>query len=133
LASAIACGYEDAIDLDRLRDDPLMNVAVGRCPESGAALASQSTISRLENAPSKTEAAWLSAALLDQLGTTVKPGSWRCSTSMTSSARRMAANSLHSGTRITTSVVLRRCTAAPRPLADAWLRGHTRGCDGRVR
>jgi Transposase DDE domain group 1 len=73
-ASAIACGYEDAIDLDRLRHDPLMKVAVGRCPESGAPLASQSTISRLENAPSKTEAARLSAALLDQLGTTVKPG-----------------------------------------------------------
>jgi hypothetical protein len=53
-ASAIACGYEDAIDLDRLRHDPLMKVAVGRCPESGAALASQSTISRLENALSKT-------------------------------------------------------------------------------
>ena len=73
-ASAIACGYEDAIDLDRLRHDPLMKVAVGRCPESGAPLASQSTISRLENAPSKTEAARLSAALLDQFGTSVKPG-----------------------------------------------------------
>jgi hypothetical protein len=43
-----------------------MKVAVGRCPESGAQLASQSTISRLENAPSKTEAARLFAALLDQ-------------------------------------------------------------------
>ena len=73
-ASAIACGYEDAIDLDRLRHDPLMKVAVGRCPETGAPLASQSTISRLENAPSKTEAARLSAALLDQFGTSVKPG-----------------------------------------------------------
>lgn len=73
-ASAIACGYEDAIDLDRLRHDPLMKVAVGRCPETGAALASQSTISRLENAPSKTEAGRLSAALLDQFGTTVTPG-----------------------------------------------------------
>ena len=30
--SAIACGYKDAIDLDRLRHDPLMKVAVGRCP-----------------------------------------------------------------------------------------------------
>src|SRR5919198_4847453 len=73
-ASAIACGYEDAIDLDRLRPAPLMKVAVGRCPESGAPLASQSTISPLRNAPSKTEAARLTAALLDQLGTTVKPG-----------------------------------------------------------
>ena len=34
-ASAIACGYEDAIDLDRLRHDPLLKVAVGRCPETG--------------------------------------------------------------------------------------------------
>jgi Transposase DDE domain group 1 len=73
-AAAIACGYEDANDLDRLRHDPLMKLAVGRCPESGAALASQSTITRLENAPRKTEAARLTAALIDQLGTTVKPG-----------------------------------------------------------
>ena len=34
----------------------------------------QSTISRLENAPSKTEAARLTVALVDQAGTTVKPG-----------------------------------------------------------
>ena len=73
-ASAIACGHEDGNDLDRLRHDPLMKVAVGRCPESGAPLASQSTISRLENAPSKSEAARLSAALLDQFGKTVRPG-----------------------------------------------------------
>jgi hypothetical protein len=72
--SAIACGYKDAIDHDRLRHDPLMKVAVGRSPQTGAPLASQPTISRLENAPSKTEAARLSAALLDQFGTTVKPG-----------------------------------------------------------
>jgi hypothetical protein len=51
-----------------------MKLAVGRCPESGEALASQSTISRLENAPRKTEAARLCAALIDQFGTTVKPG-----------------------------------------------------------
>src|SRR4249919_1724997 len=72
--SAIACGYEDANDLDRLRHDPLMKLAVGRCPQSGGALASQSTICRLENAPRKTEAARLCAALIDQFGTTVKPG-----------------------------------------------------------
>ena len=45
-ASAIACGYADAIDLDRLRHDPLLKVAVGRCPQTGAPLASQSTISQ---------------------------------------------------------------------------------------
>jgi hypothetical protein len=32
---AISCGYEDANDLDRLRHDPLLKLAVGRCPESG--------------------------------------------------------------------------------------------------
>ena len=72
--SAIACGHKDAIDLNRLRHDPLMKIAVGRCPQSDAPLASQLTISRLENAPRKTEAARLTAALLDQTGTTVKPG-----------------------------------------------------------
>jgi hypothetical protein len=71
--SALACGHKDAIDLDRLRHDPLMKVAVGRHPQTGAPLASQSTISRLENTPSKTEAARLCVALLDQFGTTVKP------------------------------------------------------------
>ena len=73
-AAAIACGYKDANDHDRLRHDPLMKVAVGRCPQSGAPLASQSTISRLENAPSKSEVARLCAALIDQVGATVKPG-----------------------------------------------------------
>jgi hypothetical protein len=34
-----------------------MKVAVGRCPPSGAPLASQSTISRLENTPRKAKAA----------------------------------------------------------------------------
>jgi hypothetical protein len=31
--SVIACGHKDAIDLDRLRHDPLMKAAVSRCPE----------------------------------------------------------------------------------------------------
>jgi hypothetical protein len=51
-----------------------MRVGVGRCPEAGAAMASQSTVRRLENAPSKTNAARLCMALLDQFCTTVKPG-----------------------------------------------------------
>src|SRR6202163_2863253 len=42
-ASAIACGYEDANELDRLRHDSFMKLAVGRCPETGAPLCSQST------------------------------------------------------------------------------------------
>src|SRR4030088_2617211 len=70
--SAIAGGHEDALALDRLRHDPLMKLAVGRCPDSGAPLASQSTISRLENAPSKTEAARLTVALVDHAGRVVQ-------------------------------------------------------------
>jgi hypothetical protein len=73
-SSAIARGHEDANDLDGLRHDPLMKITVGRCPQSGAALASQSTIGRLENAPSRSEAARLCAALVDQFGETIKPG-----------------------------------------------------------
>ena len=46
---AIAAGYEDANDLDRLRVDPALKLACERRP-SQADLASQPTISRLENA-----------------------------------------------------------------------------------
>ena len=62
---AIACGYEDADDCDDLRADPLFKLAVGRAPESGRALCSQPTMSRLENAPSRTEVGRLTAALVD--------------------------------------------------------------------
>ena len=48
---AIACGYEDADDLDSLRTDPAFKLACGRLPESGADLMSQPTVSRCENAP----------------------------------------------------------------------------------
>ncbi|MDP9379342.1 MAG: IS1380 family transposase [Chloroflexota bacterium] len=47
----IACGYEDQDDADSLRTDPLLKLVCGRLPESGADLASQPTVSRLENAP----------------------------------------------------------------------------------
>jgi hypothetical protein len=46
----IACGYEDQNDSDTLREDPLLKMVCGSLPESGADLASQPTISRLENA-----------------------------------------------------------------------------------
>ena len=48
---AIACGYEDADDLDRLRFDPAFKLACGRLPDSGRNLCSQPTVSRFENAP----------------------------------------------------------------------------------
>jgi hypothetical protein len=62
---AIACGYEDADDCDALRFDPLFKLAVGHLPEQGSALCSQPTMSRLENMPSRTEAAKLTAAMVD--------------------------------------------------------------------
>jgi hypothetical protein len=63
---AIAAGYEDADDCDSLRHDPIFKMAVGHLPESGEALCSQPTMSRLENAPSKIEIARMTAALVDQ-------------------------------------------------------------------
>ena len=63
---AIACGYEDADDCDSLRHDPLFKLAVGRPPESGSTLCSQPTMSRLENMPSRIEAARMTAALVDK-------------------------------------------------------------------
>jgi hypothetical protein len=48
---AIACGYEDADDLDHLRTDPGFKLACGRLPDSGTDLCSQPTVSRWENAP----------------------------------------------------------------------------------
>ena len=46
----IACGYEDQNDSNSLRTDPLLKLVCGRLPETGTDLASQPTISRLENA-----------------------------------------------------------------------------------
>jgi hypothetical protein len=46
----IACGYEDQNDSDSLREDPLLKMVCGSLPDSGPDLASQPTISRLENA-----------------------------------------------------------------------------------
>jgi Transposase DDE domain group 1 len=45
----IACGYEDQDDADTLRSDPLLKLVCGRLP-GDADLASQPTLSRLENA-----------------------------------------------------------------------------------
>ncbi|MGH3148495.1 MAG: transposase [Rubrobacter sp.] len=46
----IACGYEDQNDSNTLRSDPLLQLVCGALPEPGGDLASQPTISRLENA-----------------------------------------------------------------------------------
>ena len=45
----IACGHPDGNDGDRLADDPIHKLLLGRDPITGDALASQPTISRFEN------------------------------------------------------------------------------------
>jgi len=62
---AIACGYEDADDLDHLRTDPGFKLACGRLPDSGRDLCSQPTVSRWENAPTLREVVRLSYAMVD--------------------------------------------------------------------
>jgi Transposase DDE domain group 1 len=60
----IACGYADQDDADTLRTDPLLKLACGRLPESGADLASQPTLSRLENAVDRHAIEQLAMALV---------------------------------------------------------------------
>jgi hypothetical protein len=62
---AIACGYEDADDLDHLRTDPGFKLACGRLPDSGDDLCSQPTVSRWENAPGLREVVRMSYAMVD--------------------------------------------------------------------
>jgi hypothetical protein len=45
----LACGYPDANDADRLANDPIHKLRLGRDPVGGDPLASQPTISRFEN------------------------------------------------------------------------------------
>ena len=59
----IACGYEDQDDADTLRRDPLLKLVCGRLPEQGADLASQPTLSRLENAVDRRACYRLATAL----------------------------------------------------------------------
>ena len=62
---AICCGYEDADDLDHLRSDPAFKLACGRLPDTDHDLASQPTLSRLENAPGLRDVIRLTYALVD--------------------------------------------------------------------
>jgi hypothetical protein len=62
---AIACGYEDADDLDHLRTDPAFKLACGRLPDSGEDLCSQPTVSRWENAPTLREVVRMTYAMVD--------------------------------------------------------------------
>jgi hypothetical protein len=62
---AIACGYEDADDLNHLRADPAFKLACNRLPDSGGDLCSQPTVSRWENAPTLREVVRMTYAMVD--------------------------------------------------------------------
>ncbi len=64
-ARMLACGYEDADDLDALRHDPGFKLALGKLPGGPIGLASQPTMSRWENAPSTRELIRLTGTLVD--------------------------------------------------------------------
>jgi len=51
----IAAGYPDANDMNTMRKDPALKTVCGRLPGSGMDLASQPTISRIENAGSRRD------------------------------------------------------------------------------
>ena len=62
---AIACGHPDGNDADRLADDPIHKLLLGRDPIDGARLASQPTISRFEHTAAPRMLLAMSEALAD--------------------------------------------------------------------
>ena len=61
----IACGYEDANDSNDLRSDPGLKTACERLPLTGDDLASQPTMSRLENSVTRSDLYRMAEALLE--------------------------------------------------------------------
>ena len=62
---AIACGHPDGNDADRLADDPIHKLLLGRDPIDGGRLASQPTISRFEQTAAPRMLLAMSHALAD--------------------------------------------------------------------
>jgi hypothetical protein len=62
---AIACGYPDGNDANKLTDDPVHKVAIGRDPREDRGLASQPTVSRFENNVSRTDLFRMGEALAE--------------------------------------------------------------------
>jgi hypothetical protein len=62
---AIACGHPDGNDGDRLADDPIHKLLLGRNPIDGGRLASQPTISRFEHTAAPRMLLAMSHALAD--------------------------------------------------------------------
>jgi len=65
----ITMGYEDCNDANELRNDPAFKIALGKLPESDAALASQPTLTRFENSITKKEIYNLATTLVRQYAT----------------------------------------------------------------
>lgn len=61
----IAAGYEDANDCNKLRNDNIFKLCSNRLPQDGA-LASQPTMSRFENEPSRSEQYRIAEAFVNQ-------------------------------------------------------------------
>jgi hypothetical protein len=61
----LACGYADANDAARLADDPVHKLLLDRDPVDGAALASQPTLSRFENAVGRKDLMRLGVAVAE--------------------------------------------------------------------
>lgn len=61
----IACGYADCNDAARLAEDPIQKLLIGCDPVRGAALASQPTLSRFENAPRRADLYRMGEALAE--------------------------------------------------------------------
>jgi len=61
----IACGYTDGNDAARLRQDPIHKLLLERDPLAGAALGSQPTLSRFENAVGLREVVAMGQVLAD--------------------------------------------------------------------
>jgi hypothetical protein len=61
----IACGYEDANDCNELRSDPGFKAACDRLPLTGKDLASQPTMSRLENGVRRSALYRIAQAFVD--------------------------------------------------------------------
>lgn len=62
---AILCGYEDAADIDVLRDDPGFRLALGKLPGSSVSRASQPKMSRWENTPTTRELVSIMRTMID--------------------------------------------------------------------
>src|SRR5437879_12791319 len=62
----LACGYADCNDAARLIDDPLHKLLLDRDPLDGAALGSQPTLSRFENAVGRADGLYEGLLFSDQ-------------------------------------------------------------------